>query len=176
MMRSDGSEVADRNMKSVKELPTAVPVQIDGPPCHKCTALCCRYYALEIDTPEDREDFEALKWYLIHKNSWIWVDDDEWFLQVEQVCRYLGPKNECTIYDRRPQICREYGDPEHLEDPDEPLCDYFVQDIAHDLEFRELDEIEAYAEKVLAERENKKGRRGRRKRERRRQLARERMN
>lgn len=149
-------------MKTVRELPNnviaKVPVQ-EGPPCHKCSAMCCKYYALELDEPEDRDDFEALKWYLIHDKSWIWVDGDEWYLQVDSPCRHLGPNNECTIYEKRPQICRDYGMPENLEDPDEPLCDYFAQDSSHDLEFRDIDSLEAYAAKFLAKEEEKRKRR-----------------
>jgi len=121
--------------------------------------MCCRYFALELDEPEDEEDFDALKWYLIHDKSWIWVDDGEWYLQVDAVCRYLGPDNRCQIYERRPQICRDYGMPEKLEDPDEPLCDYFAVDESHDLEFRTIDELERYQKKFLAMKEAERRRR-----------------
>jgi Fe-S-cluster containining protein len=130
-----------------------------GPPCHECTALCCRYFALEIDAPEDRDDFEILKWYLIHGNAWIWVEDGDWHLQVDAQCRYLGPGNACTIYEKRPQICRDYGLPEKREHPDDPLCDYFSQGISHDHEFRTMDEIDAFAATFLAKKAEERARR-----------------
>lgn len=132
-------------------LPALVPEQVDGPPCHKCSALCCRYFALQIDTPASVEDFDHVKWYLIHQDTWVWVDDGDWYVQVDQKCRHLGPHNECTIYERRPQICRDYGVREKLEHPDDPLCDYFTQDVAHDQEFRTLDQLEIYAKRHLAQ-------------------------
>lgn len=127
----------------------AVPEQPGGPPCHLCDALCCRYYALELDPPEDEEDFDDLRWYLLHEKTWIWVDDGEWFLQVDEPCRFLDEHGRCTIYERRPRICREYGDPEYLEDPDEPLCDWYARDEHHEHEFREPEELEAYARRFL---------------------------
>ncbi len=127
----------------------AVPEQPGGPPCHECDALCCRYYALELDPPEDADDFDDLRWYLLHEKTWIWVDEGEWFLQVDEPCRFLDRDGRCTIYARRPRICREYGDPALQEDPEEPLCDWFARDEHHELEFREPEELEAYARKFL---------------------------
>lgn len=135
------------------KLPALVPEQAGGPPCHRCAALCCRYYALQLDTPEDREDFEHLRWFLIHGKTWLWTSEGEWFLQVDEPCRFLGPDNGCTIYDKRPQICRDYGMPEGLDHPEDPLCDYFVQAERHEMEFRTLEELDAFAEKFLAEKE-----------------------
>lgn len=143
------------------KLPSRVPEQADGPPCQNCAALCCRYFALELDVPEDREDFEQLRWFLVHGNTWLWVNDGEWFLQVDEPCRYLGPGNECKIYDRRPQICRDYGMPENMEHPDEPLCDFFAQHERHDMEFRTLEELDAYRDKFFADKEARRDQRSR---------------
>lgn len=139
--------------------PQIQPAASDSPPCHRCSALCCRYFALQLDTPEDREDFDSIRWYLLHGRSWIWVEDGDWYLQVEEPCRYLGRSNECSIYERRPQICREYGLQEGREHPDDPLCDFFSQDARHDHEFRTPEELDSFVEKFFAEREVKRLRR-----------------
>ena len=34
--------------------------------CEYCSAKCCRYFALTLDTPTTREDFEFLRWFLLH--------------------------------------------------------------------------------------------------------------
>lgn len=130
-----------------------------GLPCHECSALCCRYYALQIDTPESEEDFEAIRWYLMHGSTWVWVDEGDWYLQVEQECRNLGPSGSCLIYEDRPQICREYGLPEEKRDGDEPPCDYYSGDASHDLEFRSPGKLERYARVVLRSRELERRRR-----------------
>ena len=35
--------------------------------CTKCTGLCCRYFALPIDTPEEWDDYDDIRWYLCHE-------------------------------------------------------------------------------------------------------------
>ena len=30
--------------------------------CDHCTARCCHYFALPIDTPVDRNDYDNLRW------------------------------------------------------------------------------------------------------------------
>ena len=137
-------------------LPSLASIPVQEAPCHKCSALCCRYFALQIDTPEDAEDFDSIKWYLIHEDTWVWVDDDEWYVQVDRKCKHLQSNNLCGIYETRPQICRDYAIPEKLESPDEPLCDYFSKEIDHDHEFRTMDELEAYAAVHLSKREAKR--------------------
>ncbi|MFN7965318.1 MAG: YkgJ family cysteine cluster protein [Acidobacteriota bacterium] len=93
---------------------------------------------------------------LFHEDTWVWVDDDEWYVQVDRKCKHLQSNNLCGIYETRPQICRDYAIPEKLESPDEPLCDYFSKDIDHDHEFRTMDELEAYAAIHLSKREAKR--------------------
>ncbi len=76
--------------------------------CDHCTAKCCRYFALPIEVPKTRKDFEYLRWYLIHGRISIFVDGDTWYLMVHNVCDHLQPDNMCGIYHDRPQICRDY--------------------------------------------------------------------
>ncbi|MEC7678378.1 MAG: hypothetical protein VX694_03850, partial [Planctomycetota bacterium] len=34
--------------------------------CEYCTAKCCHYFALAIDEPVNRRDFDFIRWYLLH--------------------------------------------------------------------------------------------------------------
>ena len=77
--------------------------------CKICRSQCCQYYALQLDTPRSYEDFEKLKWFLVHEKTKIFVDKKEWFLEVLNPCRFLTEEYHCSIYDKRPQVCREYG-------------------------------------------------------------------
>ncbi len=71
--------------------------------------MCCRYFALPIDTPEDRADFDDIRWYLCHDGITVFVEDGDWYLNVKNKCRHLLPKeHRCAIYDNRPKICRKY--------------------------------------------------------------------
>lgn len=77
--------------------------------CDKCNGQCCRYFALPIETPEDKEDFDDIRWYLCHENMTVFVEDDDWYVNIKNKCRHLSQKNhKCMIYDTRPKICRGY--------------------------------------------------------------------
>lgn len=125
-------------------------------PCDICRARCCLYFALEIDKPTTKRDFENLKWYVIHRNTFVFVEDGRWFLQINQPCRYLGKNFECTIYERRPLICREHG----YDEFERPNCEYFhdEQDAPmHSAEYHTLEDIEALiAKRFPATRNGKK--------------------
>ncbi len=75
--------------------------------CDDCT-ICCEHIALEIDTPETKEDFHHLIWYLLHKNIVVFVDnEDSWILEFKTPCKALN-KGLCEVYEDRPDICKEY--------------------------------------------------------------------
>jgi Fe-S-cluster containining protein len=92
--------------------PTRRPKKSEVPPerlCEFCDAKCCRYFALPIDKPSTFEEFDYVRWYLLHEGASVFVEDGDWFLLVHSPCKELGPDNRCRIYETRPQICREYS-------------------------------------------------------------------
>ncbi len=77
--------------------------------CGKCVGLCCRYFALPIDTPETKSDYEDIRWYLTHKNVAVFVEEGDWYLNINSKCRHLSEKDHsCKIYAKRPKICKKY--------------------------------------------------------------------
>ena len=113
----------------------------DGGPCHLCTARCCRYFALQIDTPSSKQDYDHIRWYLMHEGVVAWVDDGDWYIEIRTVCRHLQPDNSCGIYETRPQICRDYGLP-----GDNP-CEFFTDDLEYDLFFEDDAAFEQWLKK-----------------------------
>ncbi len=103
--------------------------------CRRCAGLCCRYFALPIETPETRDDYDDIRWYLCHENVSVFVEDGDWYLSVKNACRHLSPESyECGVYERRPKICRRY---KHAD------CDYVPGEYEYELHFtcdREMDE------------------------------------
>ena len=92
--------------------PARRPKKSEVPPerlCEFCDAKCCRYFALPIDKPSTFEEFDYVRWYLLHERASVFVEDGDWFLLVHTPCKELGPDNRCRIYETRPQICREYS-------------------------------------------------------------------
>lgn len=77
--------------------------------CNKCPGLCCRYFALPIDTPETKEDYDDIRWYLCHKGITVFVEDGDWYINIKNRCRHLSENGRrCGIYPKRPKICRGY--------------------------------------------------------------------
>ncbi len=77
--------------------------------CDFCPAKCCNYFALPIETPDTREELENIRWYMLHEQVSMFVDDGDWYLMVHTRCSKLRDDNLCGIYDIRPQICRDYS-------------------------------------------------------------------
>ena len=103
--------------------------------CDKCMGLCCRYFALPIDTPETKADYDDIRWYLCHEGISVFVEKGDWYISMKNMCRHLSDKDhKCLIYDRRPKICRKY---KHVD------CDFVEGEYEYELHFtsdREMDE------------------------------------
>ncbi len=165
--RRAAEEIALRNHRktALRSASALVPVgsltggaaAYEGPPCHKCDAKCCKYFALPIETPKDREDHDFMRWYLMHEHVVVWRQDGEWFLEVRTRCKNLLQDNRCAVYETRPQICREYGWPDE-DNPDVP-CDYFNDGLDYDLYFDTPEKYEAWAAVELEKREKRLARR-----------------
>ncbi|MBW7905007.1 MAG: YkgJ family cysteine cluster protein [Phycisphaerae bacterium] len=103
--------------------------------CEHCTAICCRYIALPIDTPQDRGDFDDVRWYLMHEGVSIFVEDGEWYISFNATCRHLQPDQRCGVYETRPRICRQYSTSE---------CDYHSGDYGWEQHFTCPEHLDEY--------------------------------
>ena len=77
--------------------------------CEHCTAKCCRYFALPLDEPTTHEEWEYIRWFLLHDAASVFREDGSWYLLIHTVCKHLQSDNRCGIYNTRPQVCREYS-------------------------------------------------------------------
>ena len=84
---------------------------LQHPQCAQCLpAKCCRYFSLQIDTPRTGRDFDDLLWMIAHQQVSFYIEKRKWFLMVHTQCRFLDTDtNMCTIYEKRPQMCREHS-------------------------------------------------------------------
>jgi Fe-S-cluster containining protein len=121
--------------------------------CSKCSGLCCRYFALPIDTPRNKRDYDDIRWFLCHKGIDVFVEDGDWYINIRNKCKYLSAKdNKCRIYAKRPRICRQY---KHKE------CDLIEGDYGYELHFTSDKQVEEYMkEKFAKKRKKKKGSKG----------------
>jgi len=107
--------------------------------CQHCTALCCKYFSLPIDTPTTWDDYDNIRWYLAHGRCGMFVDDGTWYLVVFGTCQYLTANNMCGIYHERPGICREYTTEQ---------CEY-GNEYVFDKYFDHPQQVQEYAEAIL---------------------------
>ncbi len=108
--------------------------------CDQCSGLCCRYFALPIDNPTDKRDYDNIRWYLLHQNVVIFVEDKQWYIGILNRCKALQPDNRCGIYETRPAICRSYTTDN---------CDYHAGDYGYDRLFTSADALWEYATETL---------------------------
>ena len=128
--------------------------------CEKCHGLCCRYFALPIETPKNRGDYDDIRWYLCHKGISVFVEDGDWYISIPNKCRYLtNGDHRCHIYTKRPRICRGYKTEE---------CDLVEGEYDYELHFTNDRQMEEYMKikfgnNVTEKRRQKKGNRRKKK-------------
>ncbi|MDO5566482.1 MAG: YkgJ family cysteine cluster protein [Planctomycetia bacterium] len=136
-------------MANLKTTPQACPKRTEIAEgenlCIYCDAQCCRYFALPIEKPESWQEFDFVRWFMLHENVTVFVDDGTWYILVHNKCKNLMDDNRCGAYETRPQICRDYTT---------ARCEYdncFV----YDQYFELPDQVEEYAQAVLGPRPGK---------------------
>ena len=68
----------------------AIPLPvINEPTCEGCGGECCRSFALPIDTPETRQDFDALRWLVLHRSVRLLVTGTRWEIEIALPCEML---------------------------------------------------------------------------------------
>jgi Fe-S-cluster containining protein len=104
--------------------------------CEDCTGLCCRYFALPIETPEDRDDYDDIRWYLCHEDISVFVEDGDWYVNIKNKCRHLDEQtHKCRIYPDRPKICRKYKAAD---------CDFIEGEYDYELHFTDDKQMAEY--------------------------------
>jgi len=108
--------------------------------CRQCNGKCCRYFCFQIDEPDTFEEYENLRWFILHKGITIHIDEGDWYISIENECRNLTADGRCSDYAHRPMICRSYSS---------EGCDATGGDYEYEELFTTADEIAAYARKKL---------------------------
>ncbi len=125
--------------------PRREEVPADASLCAFCNAKCCRYFALPIDTPTEWADFDSIRWFLFHDRAAVFIEKGDWYLLVYTPCKHLRDDHLCSIYEKRPQICRDYSTVD---------CEY-EDDWVYDHYFETAEQVEEYAEAVLGPRDGR---------------------
>lgn len=134
--RTDGSE---RVAISGNGKPRREDLASDDNLCDYCIAKCCRYFALPIDEPTTRRDFDYVRWFLLHDRASVFTEDGTWYLLVHTQCKHLQPDNRCASYDHRPQVCREYTTAD---------CEYH-ENWTYERYFETAEQVDEYVEAIF---------------------------
>ena len=79
-------------------------------PCGACGGTCCGYVAIGIDSPRSVTGRENIRWFLLHDKVAVYVaHNKDWFIEFTTPCTALNNKKRCSVYERRPNVCRNYG-------------------------------------------------------------------
>jgi len=89
-----------------------------------------------MELPTTRDDWEYIRWFLLHDKASVFKEDDNWYLLVSTECKHLLPDNRCGIYHTRPKICREYSTDE-CEYDDDWLYERFLETAEQAWEYAE---------------------------------------
>ncbi len=77
--------------------------------CDGCSD-CCRYVAIEVDRPTTKRDYSDYFWHLMHENVALYIGHDRtWNLEFVARCTRLNDRGQCSDYENRPLICRDYS-------------------------------------------------------------------
>jgi hypothetical protein len=110
------------------------PLGHDG--CSGCPAMCCFGLEEAISRPTTKQEVENLKWELHFINTSVFIRSRRWYKLSMGRCRYLDKNNRCSIYERRPQICRDHIPPD---------CEKHGE--IFDVMFKTPEELQAYIDK-----------------------------
>ena len=77
-------------------------------------------------TPETFEEFEYIRWFLLHDRASVFKEEGDWYLLVHTTCKHLQSDNRCGIYETRPQICRDYTT-DNCEYDDDWIYDFYLE-------------------------------------------------
>ena len=113
--------------------------------CEYCSAKCCRYFALPIETPATPKDFEFVRWYIMHGQASVFTEEDDWYLLVHTKCKHLQADNRCSVYETRPEICHDYSTKD---------CEY-EDEWTYDRYFELSEQVEEYSEAVFSKKNGK---------------------
>ncbi len=108
--------------------------------------------ALPINEPETPGDFNDIRWFLLHEGISVFVEDGDWYVQVDNPCKALTSKGLCSVYENRPRICRKYNLAE---------CEHTNPDGKWEVLFKTPEDCTAYEKKYLREKRRKAARRRR---------------
>jgi Fe-S-cluster containining protein len=148
--------MSDQSTLTTQALPFPIPVKLGPvvklkPTCDGCVAHCCRYVAVEIETPRAHWQKDQVRWLLLHENVAVYMGTDRhWYVEFRTKCRELQDDNRCGTYETRPDLCRAY---------EAKTCPRWAEGLGHVVRFESAREYADYLALPAAQRPGFRARR-----------------
>jgi len=108
-------------------------------PCHKCDSLCCRDVSISLDTPKDKDDFDEIKWLIMHKQVSVYIDNEsDWLVEFNTDCKNLDDDGLCKIHKDRPKTCYEHS---------HETCVFHNKETYYQVLFKTVQDVDDYIKK-----------------------------
>lgn len=80
--------------------------------CERCKGACCEAFSLPVSDLSGVPNDDALTWVLLHGDTGSASPErpDHWdgYVEFECSCKALDQFGSCSIYQDRPQVCRDF--------------------------------------------------------------------
>ncbi len=120
--------------------------KITAESCKDCKAGCCKHVALPIEKPRSKQDYDFIRWYLLHQDVNVYIDSDKsWMIEFKTPCLNLDKNFQCKDYNNRPKICKDFP-------PKDELCEFFHKGPVYNKLFTTAEQLESF----LAKKKKKK--------------------
>lgn len=104
--------------------------------CQNCPSKCCHDLNMWVSSPKTKEEVDDMLWELQFDTVRIYIRNNRWYMLIKGKCMYLDENLMCTIYENRPQKCRDHNPPD---------CEQYGE--FWDVMFETPDDLRKYLEK-----------------------------
>ena len=122
---SKKKDSAKKDKKKDKKRKQEEAVERSNDLCADCPAKCCHTLLIPFKKPRDESEIAYYKWHVQYDTVRIAIRSKRWYLAIKGRCIYLNDADMCTIYERRPDTCRDHNPPncEHYGE----WCDEIIE-------------------------------------------------
>jgi len=114
--------------------------ELSSEACMACKGHCCNHISLPIDKPKCKQDYDYIRWYLMHKNVFVYIDfDNTWMIEFRSPCINIQTDGRCGIYENRLKICSDFP-------PKDEECEFLNDSPTNKKLFSTVEEFEVYLE------------------------------
>jgi len=125
--------------------------------CEDCPAICCKYVTVKIDKPGNQDDFDNIKWYVAHKNVFVYEDHDgDWYVEFKTECEFLDD-NKCSIHPKNENNKHDFISPDVCQVHDADDCEFTnLKNSPYKRIFKNLEQVDKYVKSRWPPRKERK--------------------